>query len=78
MKRPKPIDLDQIDLISLAQDIQDILERKLDTLDEGWNPTEKRNENEDILDDEDQGIIEACTEALYEEDKYWDYFNSKV
>lgn len=78
MKRPKPIPLDQIDLIALAQDVQDMFEAKLDLLDEGWDKEEKCNDNEDILDDDDQGILETLTKALYGEEKYWDYFNTKT
>lgn len=78
MKRPKPIPLDQIDLITMAQEVQDMFEAKLDLLDEGWNEEEGCNDNEDTLDDDDQGILEALTEALYGEEVYWEYFNSKT
>lgn len=83
MERPKPIPLDQIDLIALAQEVQDMFEAKLDLLDEGWNPEAECNENEDILDDDDPGILEVLTKTLYGkdkhgEDKYWEYYNTKV
>lgn len=79
MERPKPKPLSELDFKEMYDEVIKLTEEKLDWLDEGWEETgnEEYNSNEDILDDNDEGILEAVIKAIYG-DKFWDYFNSKT